>query len=92
MAKNIENKCNSLQYAPFILTLGSIKMSSVQPRLDTPTETMTDLEKFERVQSNQLAATCFFSHWNCEVHPIILQIYRWGYCKQLFIREPHELI
>ena len=35
-------------------------MSSVQPKLNTPTEIMTDLEKFEQVRRNRLAATCFF--------------------------------
>src|SRR3954470_14262925 len=35
-------------------------MSSVQPRADTPTDTMTDLEKFERVCNNLSAVNCLF--------------------------------
>src|SRR6476619_6046059 len=37
-----------------------MKMSSVQPRADTPTDTMTDLEKFERVCNNLSADNCLF--------------------------------
>src|ERR1043165_9166566 len=35
-----------------------MKMSSMQPRADTPTETMTDLEKLDRVCSNLSADNC----------------------------------
>src|ERR1043165_7017845 len=35
-----------------------MKMSSVQPRADTPTETMTDLEKLDHVCSNLSADNC----------------------------------
>src|ERR1043165_4603713 len=35
-----------------------MKMSSVQPRADTPTETMTYLEKLDRVCSNLCADNC----------------------------------
>src|ERR1043165_7003896 len=37
-----------------------MKMSSVQPRANTPTETMTDLEKLDHVCSNLSADNCLF--------------------------------
>src|SRR5277367_1624975 len=37
-----------------------MKMSSVQPRADTPTDTMTDLKKLERVCSNLSSDNCLF--------------------------------
>src|SRR3954463_363756 len=65
-----------------------MKMSSVQPRADTPTDTMTDLKKFERVCNNLSADNCLFL--------VPSGAYSLSFCRliggatvKFFIREPY---
>jgi len=64
-----------------------MKIRSVRPSSDTPTETITDLENVERLhKSRQL----FLSDPSCGVETIILTIHWWSNSELFFISEPYE--
>ena len=66
-------------------------MLLLAPRLDTATETITDLLKFDMVFSRRVALALMSLFTGCgDVETVVLRVNWHSYGEQFFITEPYE--